>query len=348
MLSEERISSWWWLIVVDVFRCYRIVETWAVKTETTDSELTRRPPRARSGSRFPVLQMNCAAADRAFEIAIRILQKRWKEDDFKNIRVNINKVLTNEQEQAIRNYIERLDKINMCVRFKMIVKTANFLVRSKNLTMSHQWFKHFIKRNSQLLARKQKLLISNRKNNHNLQDMNEYFSKLSRIMREKRITDDDVWNINETSFRIDCERTQLVIILNTRKSLRMTNLDNRDYILCVECISSDDEMIFSLIILIEMHILHKWCEKNDLNEETLIEISETNYLNDDLIMNWLHHFIQHTQSKRNEVWLLLVIDEFDSHSIISFFELITINNIVLFCLSTHSIHLTQSLNVKIF
>jgi hypothetical protein len=58
MLSEEKISSWWWLIVADDFRCYRIVETWAVKTETTDSELTRRSPRTRSDSRFPVLQMS--------------------------------------------------------------------------------------------------------------------------------------------------------------------------------------------------------------------------------------------------------------------------------------------------
>ncbi len=178
--------------------------------------------------------------------------------------------------------------------------------------------------------------------------MSEYFSKLNRIIREKNIIDDDVWNMNETSFRIDCERAQLMIILDTQKSLRITNSDNRDYIIFVECINFDDEMISSLIILIEMHILHKWCEKNDLNEETLIEISETNYSNDDLIMNWLHHFIHHTRSRRNEVWLLFIIDEFDSHSIISFLKLITINNIILFRLSIHLIHLTQSLNVRIF
>ncbi len=48
-----------------------------------------------------------------------------------------------------------------------------------------------------------------------------------------------------------------MIILDTRKSLRMTNSNNRDYIIFVKCINSDDEIIFSLIILIEMHILHK-------------------------------------------------------------------------------------------
>ncbi len=63
--------------------------------------------------------------------------------------------------------------------------------------------------------------------------------------------------MKETEFRIDCERTQIVVTLDTRKSLRMTNSDNRDYIISVECISSTDEVISSLIILVGVHILYK-------------------------------------------------------------------------------------------
>ncbi len=72
------------------------------------------------------------------------------------------------------------------------------------------------------------------------------------------------------------------------------------------------------------------------------------YEHDHHVTNWFHHFIHHTRSRWNEVWLLLIIDEFDSHSIISFLKLITINNIVLFRLLTHSTHLTQLLDVKVF
>ncbi len=291
---------------------------------------------------------NCAAAARAFGVAVRTLQKRWKGGDSKSTRASTNKALTDEQKQAIRDYIERLDKINMCARPRMIVRTANFLIRSKNRTIDHQWFKQFKERNSQLYVQKQKPLASNRKDSHNLQDMSEYFSKLSRVIREKRITDDDVWNMNETSFRIDCDKTQLVITFDPRKPLRMTDSDNRDYITAVECISASGEMIPPLIILTEVHILHKWCEENDLNGETLIETSESNYSNDDLIMNWLHHFIDHTRNRRNETWLLLIIDGFGSHSTIPFLELATVNNIVLFRLPAHSTHLTQPLDVGMF
>ena len=63
------------------------------------------------------------------------------------------------------------------------------------------------------------------------------------------------------------------------------NSNNRDYITSVKCVSSIDEVISSMLIILKINILHKWCQKNDLNENTLIKINEINYLNDDLILN---------------------------------------------------------------
>ena len=65
-------------------------------------------------------------------------------------------------------------------------------------------------------------------------------------------------------------------------------------------------------------------------------------------MNWLHHFIHHTRRRRSGSYILLIIDGFGSHATIPFFELATVNNIVLFRLSAHSTHLTQPLDVGVF
>jgi hypothetical protein len=67
--------------------------------------------------------------------------------------------------------------------------------------------------------------------------------------------------MNEMGFRIGRGRTQMMITLDSRKPLRMTDPDNRDYITSVESISSGDEVIPPLIILAGVHILHKWCEE---------------------------------------------------------------------------------------
>jgi len=46
--------------------------------------------------------------------------------------------------------------------------------------------------------------------------------------------------------------------------------------------------------------------------------------------------------------MLLIINNFGSHMIMEFLDLITNNDIVLFKLSSHFTHLTQSLDVSVF
>ena len=58
--------------------------------------------------------------------------------------------------------------------------------------------------------------------------MRDYFYKLKAVMRDKGITEVDVWNMDETGFRIGCGRAQMVITMDPKKPLRMTDPDNRD------------------------------------------------------------------------------------------------------------------------
>ena len=63
--------------------------------------------------------------------------------------------------------------------------------------------------------------------------------------------------MNETKFRIDCERAQMIITLNPKKFFRMMNSNNRDYITSVKCVSSTDEIIPSMLIIGGVNIFHK-------------------------------------------------------------------------------------------
>ena len=68
---------------------------------------------------------NCVQAASAYDVPLRRLQRRWNGGASKSTRVPTNNALTEEQEGAIREYIDRLDKINMCARPQMIVGAAN-------------------------------------------------------------------------------------------------------------------------------------------------------------------------------------------------------------------------------
>ena len=56
--------------------------------------------------------------------------------------------------------------------------------------------------------------------------------------------------MNGTNFRIDCDKSHIVIILKLYKKLYMTNSDNKDYITFIEYINKDidDFIIFAFLI----------------------------------------------------------------------------------------------------
>ena len=59
----------------------------------------------------------------------------------KSTKASINKALTEEQEGAIRKYINRLDKINMCAHPQMIIGAAHYLICFENCVVGYQWLK---------------------------------------------------------------------------------------------------------------------------------------------------------------------------------------------------------------
>ena len=109
----------------------------------------------------------------------------------------------------------------------------------------------------------------------------------------------------------------------------MIDLENCVYITLVEYIGSAGETIPPMLLISWVNILHKWCQDNNLVGETLIGTTETGYTNDDTALDWLQHFIDHTQNKRRDAWLLLIIDGYGSHMTIPFHNLATANKIVL-------------------
>ncbi len=160
--------------------------------------------------------------------------------------------------------------------------------------------------------------------------MSDYFKKVERVISKKRITNLDVWNMDKTGFRIDYGKAHLVVIIDSNKPLRMIDPENRDYITLVECIGSADETIPPILLISGVNILHKWCQDNNLDGETLIGTTETGYANDNTALDWLQHFIDHIQNKRRGAWLLLIIDGYGSHMTIFFHNFATTNKIVLF------------------
>jgi hypothetical protein len=94
-----------------------------------------------------------------------------------------------------------------------------------------------------------KPLIFARKNIYDLDDIQTWFQKLERIVQEKGILDSDIYNIDETGFRIGVGRAHKVIIRLNNERQFIQDSNNRDYIILVESISAAGVSHALLIIL---------------------------------------------------------------------------------------------------
>ena len=167
----------------------------------------------------------------------RTVQRRLHGRASKSSRLPTNRALNSEQEQAIKDYIQRLDEQDVSAKVTMIRAAANYILtksHSDHLTpppqVSENWTRRFLARNPEFYKRKQKPLAVECKNAYNEDNFMEYFEKYKDIRIEKEIEDGDIWNMDETGFRVGYGRANWVITLDPNKPLLLTDSDNREYI----------------------------------------------------------------------------------------------------------------------
>ena len=59
--------------------------------------------------------------------------------------------------------------------------------------------------------------------------MKEYFETFRKLVEWFTLAPEDMWNMDETGFRIGCGKAQWVIANETSKALVMTDPGNREY-----------------------------------------------------------------------------------------------------------------------
>ena len=296
---------------------------------------------------------SAAACAKEFDISPRLFQIRLHGY---SKRKAVNMRLSAALELALKDYIEFLDEIELSMRLPLIRGAANYLLQLQHPSSSSSsltrvgkcWTGRFLKRNPQFFMQKGKPLAAERKNAHNVTDIQTYFSSFQPTVALLGITPDDIWNMDETGFRVGCGVTHLVVTLSSHKRIMIADPDNRDYIASVECISGVGGSVPSFLILKGVNILHKWALENDLKDDIVLTTSDSGYSNDFLALEWLKHFNAHSKKVQKGAFRLLLLDGYGSHLTYEFWEYSKENKICLFRLPPHSTHLPQPLDVGVF
>ena len=203
-------------------------------------------------------------AAKAYNVAPCTVQRKLQGMSSQSSRTSSNRALNSQQEQAIRNYLKRLDDTGISAILSMLCGAANYLLKRSHFdpytfppTISSCWPRRFFNRNKQFFKKKQKPLAIDRKNAHNIEDFTIYFEKYKEIRIQRGITDADVWNMDETGFCVEYKVAYLVSTMDAEKKLLLSDPDNREFLTGCESISGGGVKIPPMLILSDALILEK-------------------------------------------------------------------------------------------
>ncbi|KAH7348668.1 hypothetical protein BKA65DRAFT_398285, partial [Rhexocercosporidium sp. MPI-PUGE-AT-0058] len=91
----------------------------------------------------------------------------------------------------------------------------------------------------------------------------------------------DVWNFDKVGFRIGCLRGRLVIVPADVKAVYLVDLDNRESITSLECVSAAGKYIESFLIL-KGEVIKEKLFDNDIPDDVILAVSPTGFTNDRL------------------------------------------------------------------
>lgn len=98
----------------------------------------------------------------------------------------------------------------MLARPQIVKRSANYLLSLDNLNhkVGPHWTRQFLNCHLEYFKRKQKPLAVERKNAHNLKNMEEYFKTFCKLVEWFGLASEEMWNMDETGFRIGYGKAQ--------------------------------------------------------------------------------------------------------------------------------------------
>jgi hypothetical protein len=113
------------------------------------------------------------------------------------------------------------------------------------------WPQRFLDRHPKYLKRRSKPLTAERRESYDPAEFWAHFEKFKAAVNKYGILPDDLYNMDETRFRIGCGRAHKIITRrNKQERFYLINPDNRELITSIEIIYTDSSTIPPMVILI--------------------------------------------------------------------------------------------------
>jgi hypothetical protein len=258
--------------------------------------------------------------------------------------------LDDNEEQVIVEHILELVTRGFPPRLAAVADMANSLRAERNMgQVGVNWPSTFVKRRPELEVRFNRKYDYKRALCEDPEVIQGWFGLVANIKAKYGILDDDTFNFDETGFMMGQISTGAVVTASGRRGRPKTvQQGNREWTTVVQGVNATGWTIPPFIIFQGKHHLSAWYKEEDLPHDWVIGVSENGWTTNELGLQWIKHFNEHTKKRVVSSNRLLIIDGHESHDSLDFQQYCKENKIITICMPPHSSHLLQPLDVGCF
>lgn len=293
---------------------------------------------------------------RTYKVPVRTLMRRKESGNLKKIPLGRKSCLSVEQETSLSRYIQNMASQGFALSTPDIKKLAySFAVQKKiphnfnneQRKAGHDWFLSFMKRHPELAVRKAQGLSTARAKGMTRDECAKYFKLLGDVLRENNLlnTPQKIFNLDETGLQLNNNPGKVV----TNKGAKMVN--------CITSAEKGETISVITCVNAEGYFLPPCCIFKGKNKKIEFEDGlppggkvimggKSAYVSSDIFFQWFREFFV---PRKGQGKILLIMDGHSSHcSNVELLDYAVANDVILFCLPSHTTHWLQPLDRSFF
>jgi hypothetical protein len=241
------------------------------------------------------------------------------------------------------------------INVDMRLRTQSYDMADKLLAVrgagqvGQKWPANFVRRTESLTTRFNRAYDRQRALCEDLVLVSSWFKLVERTKAKYGILNENVCNFDEAGFMMSKITTQLVVTgSKMRGRLKAIQPGNRKWVTMIQEINAAGWAIPPFLIFAGQYHLSAWYEEEGIPRDWAIAVGDNGWAINEIGVDWLKHFIKHTEGNLVGACRLLILDGHESHHSLKLQELCKENNICTLCMPPQSSHLLQPLDVGCF
>jgi hypothetical protein len=254
------------------------------------------------------------------------------------------------EEDVIVQHILDLDLRGFPPRLAAIKDMADSLLAERHEDpVGQRWAATFVKRRPEVKVKFNRKYDYKRALCEDPEIIQGWFRLVENTKAKYGIQDEDTYNFDESGFMMGMISTGAVVTASERRGRPKTvQQGNREWTTVIQGINAIGWAIPPFIIFQGKHHLSAWYKEGSTPHDWVIGVSENGWTTNELGLQWLKHFDEHTKRRVVGAHRLLIIDGHESHESLKFQQYCKDNKIITLCMPPHSSHLLQPLDVGCF